>query len=93
MSRRRNKVPAEFLLCRDLRHAWKPVDAWREGKTFVEQLRCERCNCRKDRTYDSKGYLIPGKQNLIYPAGYLMPKGEGRMTAADLAATRMERLK
>ena len=44
-----------FDLCRDLQHAWKPVDAWREGKTFVETLRCTRCNLRKDRTYNQRG--------------------------------------
>lgn len=86
------KKQNQFDLCRDLQHAWTPVDAWREGKTFVETLRCTRCNTRKDRTYSQKGEIIPGKSNLRYPSGYLRPKGSGRFTAEDRAALRIHRL-
>lgn len=87
------KEDVQFAECRDLRHAWKPVDAWREGKVFVETLRCIRCNTRKDRAFSATtGDLVHVKSNLRYPEGYLRPKGSGRMTQKEMSAARLSRL-
>lgn len=84
----------QFADCRDLGHAWKPVDAWREGMVFIETLRCSRCNTRKDRAFHAKtGRLLQVKANLRYPAGYLRPKGSGRMDEKSRGEMRLSRLR
>lgn len=93
MSRSKNHT-TNFAECRDLGHAWKPLDAKRYLGLFVETLRCTRCEARKDRAFSPKtGELKQVNEHRVYPEGYLKPKGSGRLTAAERAKIRLERLR
>lgn len=83
-----------FADCRDLGHSWKPYTAHRYRGLFVGTLRCTRCEARKDRAFSPKtGELKQINQHRSYPEGYLRPKGSGRLTAAEKANIRLERLR
>lgn len=80
--------------CRDLGHAWKPLDAKKYRGLFVETLRCTRCDARKDRAFSPKtGELKQVNAHRSYPDGYLRPRGSGRITADERARVRLERLR
>lgn len=87
-----DEQPTEFLLCRDtgIRHHFDPLTVRRDGRGFIETLKCGRCGAEKDR-YLTKTGLVR-KNKMRYPEGYVR-KGEGRVSKAENAAIRMEAMK
>lgn len=79
----------EYLVCRDLQHAWKPLTAKKVASGYVRTLRCSRCGAIKDQTLDWAGYITGS--TMSYPHGYLR-EGEGRLTKDDRAELRLGNL-
>lgn len=95
MSKRKKWSPAtgdwtdtDFLVCRDLQHAWTPQTAKPDGKGYLRRMRCMRCGSWKEQTLDRYGYITGSK--ITYAEGYLMPKGGGRLSKNDRALLRLE---
>lgn len=78
------------LLCRDLRHSWKPLNAWKEGRGYVRVLRCSRCRSYRTQQLDSKGYVLTTR--IRYSAGYVRKEG-GKLTGDEQALVRLNHLK
>lgn len=76
----------EQMLCRDLRHMWVPRGAWKDGRNFVRQLRCTRCETLKVQTLDCDGYVLTTRMRYAY--GYLR-KGGGGITSDTRAYFRV----
>lgn len=73
-----DKLPDEYLRCRELGHNWVPHTATRYRNAIVRSLRCTRCKTRKRHTLDSRG-MIQGGTTYSHPEGYLH-EGYGQIT-------------
>jgi len=62
-----------FLLCRDVRHAWKPVGYSREAGQITRHLSCVRCGMVRRDLWTSKGERI--KSRYFAPLGYRIEGG------------------
>ena len=81
-------LPDRFVGCRELRHQWLYFRAARlEDGTYFRVLRCRNCKAEREQSLDARGRTIGVK--LIYPDGYLAPRGFGRLDADDLATLRL----
>lgn len=78
--------PIENLICRDIRHEWKPCTAKITATGFEDTLECGRCETTKVRTLNKRGEVLFSK--MIYP-DHFVRKGCGRMTRQDNAALRL----
>ena len=80
---------SDFLICRDLQHAWQPQTASKVKGGFVRTLICTRCKTVKKQHLDRDGYIT--STSMIYPEGYVRP-GQGRVTKAERADLRLRNL-
>lgn len=82
--------PDEYLSCRDMGHAWKPVTAIRRPDRNIERiLGCTRCGARRTQVLDRSGYIL--SSNYSYAEHYTI-SGAGRMTTATRARLRLSNL-
>ena len=78
-------IPDEYLMCRDLMHAWDADTATvgrnkpRRRREVRQTLRCTRCHTVKTRIMTTTGELI--RNSYAYPPGYQLT--EGRLSPAD----------
>lgn len=88
-------IPEEFLLCRDLGHAWAPFDVKvsRKAQEIHRILQCRSCPTQRIQILDTNGYRLRSKY--VYPedvdkdaAPYKL-KGVGRLSADDNASVRV----
>lgn len=77
------------IMCRELRHAWKPwtVHTDTKAKLYEVKLRCTKCKTVRVREIGFHGQLIGNRYE--YPDGYLV-KGLGRLDDNDRARLRLE---
>jgi len=70
-------LPAAFLACRDMGHAWRPYAAsWvASEKRYQRTLRCGRCHTERVQMLSTSGHVESGWYR--YPDGYAMPHGAG----------------
>jgi hypothetical protein len=86
-----DKIPEEFLWCRDVQHSWDPYNAKVSRNTVTRRnemhqlLICTRCATLKTRVMTSAGEIL--RYSYSYPDGYLMNQ-QGGMTPADRAYIR-----
>ena len=81
-------IPDEFLLCRDLGHAWAPHDV-KISRKFGEIhriLQCRSCPTQRTQILDMDGYAKRSRYE--YPEGYVL-RGVGRLSVADRAHVRV----
>lgn len=83
------KWKPEYLLCRDLQHAWSPSGAVRGANGFIRAMECGRCRAQKYQHLDKNGFII--RTVMRYPEGYINA-GNGRMSRADRAELRLGQL-
>jgi hypothetical protein len=88
-------IPEEFLLCRDLGHAWMPSDVKvvRKLSEIHRILVCRSCPTQRVQVLDMQGYRLRSKY--VYPedqdpdaAPYKL-KGVGHLSADDRASVRV----
>jgi hypothetical protein len=79
-------MPAQFVACRDYRHAWQPHDAYRIRGGYDTRVQCGRCETVRHRILNARGEVISSR--LIYPDGYLL-SGLGRLTGTDQGRVRL----
>lgn len=84
-----NRVNPTHLVCRDLQHAWKPVNARRTADGYERIMQCLRCHAQKVQRLDTYGFLLGSRMK--YPPGYLS-KGQGRLTQRDRARMRVSNM-
>ena len=72
--------------CRDWRHHWQPLHAWKMKGGFEEHRQCADCGSIVVRLLDSRGYQI--SRRILYADGYLI-HGQGRLTEDDRAELRL----
>lgn len=58
----------DFLMCRDLGHAWNPTTVTVRSRHYEQGLMCSRCGTERDRITDMRGYLTGGRYR--YPSDY-----------------------
>jgi hypothetical protein len=80
----------ENLLCRDLGHNWKPLNATKIQGGYERTLRCSRCSASRSQVLDSSGTVLKG--GYAYATGYLAKPGFGRLVKADRARVRLTSL-
>lgn len=81
-------LPADYVLCRTIRHPWKPAIARRNHDgTFHVELICERCTTKYVQELSPRGLILG--THYVYPQGYQMPKGQGRITGDDRGILRL----
>ena len=76
--------------CRDIQHSWAPYTARKTNTRplrYVRVLRCTRCSAKKEQVLDGQGFIL--RTRMRYPAGYLRPPGNGRLTREDRARLRI----
>jgi hypothetical protein len=81
-------IPEQFILCRDLLHAWQPYDARisRKHREIERVMRCLRCATLKVQVFSLEGELKRSRYE--YVEGYLL-KGVGHLTVDDRARLRV----
>ena len=91
-----DKIPEQYLWCRDVMHAWDPYNAKVSRNKITRRneisqvLICTRCATLKTRVMASDGEML--RSSYSYPEGYLQ-KDQGRMTPVDRAMIRKINLK
>lgn len=82
----------ETLACRELGHPWGAYTATfdRAVGVFERTLRCPRCETRKVQSLNRSGHILGS--HYVYPDGYLMEKGLGRIAGDGRDALRLEAL-
>jgi len=83
------EMEAPHLQCRDYGHGWRPVTAYREGRTYVRVLSCANCGTEKKQRLSSYGEVLSNRMS--YPEGYLF-KGVGRITGEAKNVVRLASL-
>lgn len=81
-------IPAEYLICRDLGHAWAPHDV-KISRKFGEihrVLRCRSCPTERTQVLSIDGGLKKNKYE--YPEHYTL-RGVGRLSVDDRAHIRV----
>lgn len=84
-------VPEDYLLCRELRHAWGPYTAaYMKGRRNVIErtLQCKRCTAKKDQQISGTDGSILWSGQIEYPEGYLFT-GVGRLTSEAMGVVRL----
>jgi hypothetical protein len=68
-------LPAAFLACRDIGHAWRPLTASFEGEArqYRRVLRCSRCKTDRVQYLNVRGHVE--STHYEYPDGYQRPPG------------------
>lgn len=71
-------------------HAWTPHMVTRNPRTgvFTVTQRCSRCRNRRRQMLNRDGFVLT-KWRTLYGAGYLLPKGTGRVTEESRAGLRL----
>lgn len=82
-------MPATWVECRTLRHAWKKhdVEVLPRKAGYVQILRCMRCGAERGYEINRRGVIV-ARLSMHYPEGYVR-RGHGRMTAEDIADLRV----
>ena len=82
------KMPPEFIECRDLGHSWRKRNArWIASDNCYEQtLQCARCSTERVRFLGRYGAIL--ESHYGYAEGYTV-KGIGRFTTSDRDAVRL----
>jgi hypothetical protein len=86
-----DRIPEQYLWCRDVMHAWDPYDFKLSRNKVVRRnelhqiLRCARCGTLKTRVMMANGEMV--RSSYSYPEGYLL-KEQGQITPADRAMIR-----
>lgn len=91
LERQLQVMPEDYLLCRELRHAWGPYTAayMRGQRNVIERtLQCKRCKGRKDQQISGKDGSILWSGQIEYPEGYLFT-GVGRITSETMGVIRL----
>lgn len=83
------ELPGEFVVCRALRHNWKPARATRHSWGFEVTEVCSRCTTERHREVTARGEVQ--SNSYTYPDGYLS-KAIGRLDGEGFAAMRVEAL-
>lgn len=81
-------IPDEFLLCRDLGHAWAPHDV-RISRKYGEIhriLQCRSCPTQRTQILSLDGEIKRSRYE--YPEGYVLV-GVGHLSVADRAHVRV----
>lgn len=87
------QLSTEHLLCRDLKHHWKPftVKVVRSNVTRKREIwrimHCDQCSTKRTQRLASDGAILAN--SYYYPEGYLLTPGTGRMTASDRRQMRL----
>lgn len=81
-------IPDEFLLCRDLGHAWAPFDVKisRKYGEIHRVLQCRSCPTQRTQILSMDGSIMRSKYE--YPENYVLT-GVGRLSSADRAHVRV----
>jgi hypothetical protein len=87
-------IPAEYVWCKDMRHAWDPdsqvsrevynrrIERWEIKRT----VRCINCSTHKTQVLTKSHQLL--RTDYDYPEDYRVPGTGFRMTARDRALIR-----
>ena len=87
-------IPNDFLFCRlnhlfdfqtdyDIIRSRGKIESWRR------QWKCLRCSAEKHELIDGTGRVVRSK--IDYPGKYLLKKGSGRLTHAQVRLEQMAR--
>lgn len=81
-------IPEEFLLCRDLGHAWAPHDVKisRKYGEIHRVLQCRSCPTQRTQILEMDGSIKRSRYE--YPEGYVL-SGVGHLSIADRASIRV----
>jgi hypothetical protein len=81
-------IPTEYLICRDLGHAWAPHDVKisRKYGEIHRILKCRQCPTTRTQVLSIDGGLK--KNRYEYPEHYTL-RGVGRLTIDDRATIRV----
>lgn len=81
-------IPSEYLICRDLGHAWAPHDVKisRKYGEIHRVLKCRQCPTQRTQVLSIDGGLKRNKYD--YPEHYTL-RGVGRLTVDDRAHIRV----
>jgi hypothetical protein len=91
-----DKIPEQYLWCRDVQHSWDPYNAKVSRNKITRRnevhqvLICTRCSTLKTRMMTTGGEML--RTSYSYPEGYLLTQ-QGPMTPADRAMIRKINLK
>jgi hypothetical protein len=78
-------------MCRVFMHAWDYVDVQRDGRVYIQSLRCIRCSTMKFVRIDSRtGDTVTTWYQHV--DGYLFTKG-GHMTPDERRSVRLREVK
>jgi hypothetical protein len=80
--------PGQFLVCRDLLHAWELVGYWHEGGFVHRRLVCARCTTTRHDWWSANGYW--GGRSYDYPELYKWT-GDERLRKQDVRAEALSR--
>ncbi len=81
-------IPDDYLLCRDLGHAWAPHDVKvsRKAGEIHRVLKCRNCPTERTQILSTSGFIVRSRYE--YPEGYVLP-GIGRLSSDDRAHIRV----
>lgn len=84
------QLPDKYLLCRDLGHSWRPLNAaWDTSLNhYLRTMRCPRCGTERIQYLSGAGHVLSG--HYLYADGYQAPKGSGRLTGEHRDHLRLE---
>jgi hypothetical protein len=79
----------DFILCRDTGHEWTRFNARRidADQVWEQTLRCKQCGTERHRTLSLRGAILESRY--VYPTGYVMPAGIGRLSSSDRDSIRL----
>lgn len=84
-------LPDKFLLCREMRHSWRPRTArWNSSDNLYERvIQCARCHTERHSLLSVSGHVL--SSHYVYPEGY-QHTGFGRITGDGLDRLRLASL-
>lgn len=84
------RIPVHYQACRTFNHAWEFTTVKRDGREYVQGLRCMRCATERFVKIDARTGEPRGNR-YDYPEGYVI-KG-GTLTARERAQLRLLEVK
>lgn len=86
-----DRLPDDYLLCRDLGHVWRSYTARLTSEsTYERTMQCERCRTLRHQECSASGAVLGN--GYTYEPGYLAPPKTGRLTSGDRDALRLSSL-
>jgi hypothetical protein len=87
------ELDPDHIQCRDTGHTWRRRNAkWITADNCWEQtLVCEHCETERMRYLSARGAILDSRY--AYAAGYVMPRGVGRLSSSDRDGIRLRGLK